>query len=73
MCFLGYIPVLAIGELERQAVGCAVFFVQSSHDSAWGLRGLVFLVCFLGYIPVLSIGVLGRQAVGFRVCIQVTK
>ena len=30
MCFLGYIPVLSIGMLERQAVGCAVFILSQA-------------------------------------------
>ena len=39
VCFLGYIPVLSIGVLERQAVGCAVFILSQA-----------MLVCVRGYV-----------------------
>ena len=37
--FLGYIPVLSIGVLESQAVGCAVFIVSQAMS-----------VCVRGYV-----------------------
>ena len=39
VCFLGYIPVLSLGVLERQAVGCAVFIVSQGMS-----------VCVRGYM-----------------------
>ena len=39
VCFLGYIPVLSIGVLERQAIGCAVFIVSQAMS-----------VCVRGYV-----------------------